>query len=189
MASSHFPPDSSPDDTVRPDTGSWISGPSISFDEVPVADIRGGDKLLLDDGVIAEVGLVMSGDFWMHAGDYSNGMAIGWQEHGGSATGKLFLAPEDTLQRVRDGARVNRGPFETADEARELPEVRAIYGSLAPGGHLSDGARQLLRQALDDAGVSLGAYDRALTAWIAGFEPQVVAVIARWVTRAARSAR
>jgi hypothetical protein len=113
-------PSDRPGQIVLPDVGSWISGPSISFDEVPA---------------------------------------------------------------------VTRGPFETADEARELPEVRAIYETWAPGSHLADGARQLLCRALDDAGVSLGAYDRALTAWIAGFEPQVVAVIASWVTRAVRGAR
>jgi hypothetical protein len=79
---------------------------------------------------------------------------------------------------------VMNGPFETADQARELPQVRAIYESWEPGRHLADGARQLLRQALDDAGVSLGAYDQALTRFISGFEPQVVAVIASWVTRA-----
>jgi hypothetical protein len=77
------------------------------------------------------------------------------------------------------------GPFETADEARELPGVRAIYETMPPGGRLADGAHRLLCQALDAAGVSLGAYDHALTAWMAGFEPQVVAVIASWVARAA----
>jgi hypothetical protein len=80
------------------------------------------------------------------------------------------------------------GPFETADEARELPEVRAICETWAPGRRLADGAHRLLCHALCDAGVSLGAYDQALTAWIAGFEPQVVAVIASWVTRARHQA-
>jgi hypothetical protein len=76
------------------------------------------------------------------------------------------------------------GPFETADEARELPEVRAIFETLPPGGHLADGAHRLLCQALYEAGVSLGEYDKALTRFMSGFEPQVVAVIASWVTRA-----
>jgi hypothetical protein len=96
------------------------------------------------------------------------------------------MTTEAQISQTLADFKTSAGPFETADEARELPEVRAIYESLPPAGRLADGANRLLCQALYDAGVSLGAYDRALTAWMAGFEPQIVAVIASWVTRAAR---
>jgi hypothetical protein len=79
---------------------------------------------------------------------------------------------------------VNRGPFENADQARDLPEVREIYRTYTPGSLLADGAQRLITQALYAAGVSLGAYDEALTRFIGGFEPQIAAVVASWVARA-----
>ena len=80
------------------------------------------------------------------------------------------------------------GPFETEQEARELPEVRAVYAAFDadPGaGRMAPHNRRLLVHALDSAGVGLGAYDERVAAWLARWEPQMVAVIASWVTRAA----
>ena len=77
------------------------------------------------------------------------------------------------------------GPFDAERQARELPEVRAVYG-LPPGtGQWQSANRAMLTDALTAAGVELGQYDERIAAWLAGWEPHTVAVIASWVTRAA----
>ncbi|MHB1593876.1 MAG: hypothetical protein ACYCO9_06370 [Streptosporangiaceae bacterium] len=76
------------------------------------------------------------------------------------------------------------GPFETEGQARGLPEVRAIT-ALPPGtGQWKAASRDMLACALEAAGVEMGAYDERIASWLAGFEPQMVAVIASWITRA-----
>jgi hypothetical protein len=79
------------------------------------------------------------------------------------------------------------GPFDSEREARELPAVREVYAAFRadPGlGKIGPNHRMLL-DALAAAGVDLGAYDHAIAGWLAGWEPQTVAVIAGWVQRAA----
>jgi hypothetical protein len=79
------------------------------------------------------------------------------------------------------------GPFETETQAIALPAVRAIYAAFAAAprvGGMDEPCRQLLAGSLEAAGVSLGAYDRRVLAWLAGWEPQIIAVIAAWITRA-----
>ena len=75
-------------------------------------------------------------------------------------------------------------PFGTGREARA-----AAHQVVAPepGWSIlrSAGNRELLARALEGAGVELGAYDERIAAWLAGWEPHTVAVIASWVTRAA----
>jgi hypothetical protein len=79
------------------------------------------------------------------------------------------------------------GPFDSEREARELPAVRKVYeafdrdpgvGKMAPHNH------RMILDALAAAGVYLGAYDHRIAEWLAGWEPQTVAVIAGWVARA-----
>jgi hypothetical protein len=69
------------------------------------------------------------------------------------------------------------GPFESEREARE-----AMRGQYEP---TSEGNRQLLLNAVNAAGVALGAYDRRIVGWLAGWEPQTCAVIAGLIARAA----
>ena len=77
------------------------------------------------------------------------------------------------------------GPFSTEQEARELPEVRAVY-NLPPGtGQWQAANRAMLTDALTAAGTDLGAYDERIASWLAGWEPHTVAVIASWISRAA----
>ena len=79
------------------------------------------------------------------------------------------------------------GPFETEREARELPAVRAVYEAFRadPGlGKMTPHIHRMLLDALAAAGVDLGAYDHQIAEWLANWEPQTVAVIAGWVTRA-----
>ncbi len=82
------------------------------------------------------------------------------------------------------------GPFDTEQQARELPEVRAVYAAFRadPGvGKMGPSNHRLLCEALAAAGVELGAYDHRIALWLANWEPQTVAVIAGWVTRASQA--
>lgn len=81
------------------------------------------------------------------------------------------------------------GPFETEAQARQLPAVRAVFDGMHEAsrrGVPGTGCRELLAAACAGAGVELGAYDRRILDWLAGYEPQACAVIAGIVTRAAR---
>ena len=84
---------------------------------------------------------------------------------------------------------ISSQPVETEADARSLPAVRAVYaafrsdsgtGKMAPHNH------RLLCEALTAAGVELGGYDHRIAWWLAGWEPQTVAVVASWVQRASQ---
>jgi len=84
------------------------------------------------------------------------------------------------------------GPFETEQQARQLPAVRAVYDAFDrdPGvGKMAPHNLRLLLDALAGAGVYVGAYDIQIARWVAGWEPQTVAVIAGWVQRAGQAAQ
>lgn len=79
------------------------------------------------------------------------------------------------------------GPFETEREISALPEVQAIYEAFHadPGaGKMAPRTRLMPGRVLDAAGVAMGAYDDRIADWLATWEPQTVAVIAGWVSRA-----
>lgn len=79
------------------------------------------------------------------------------------------------------------GPFETEVETRELPAVQAVYAAFDrdPGaGRMEPHIHQMLADACSAAGVQLGAYDRRILAWLAGWEPQTCAVVAGLISRA-----
>jgi hypothetical protein len=79
------------------------------------------------------------------------------------------------------------GPLETEAQARELPAVRAVYDAFGAGtgaGKMAVHNRRLLGRALEAAGVDMGRYDDRIAEWLSQWEPQTVAVIAGWVTRA-----
>jgi hypothetical protein len=84
------------------------------------------------------------------------------------------------------------GPYQTEAQAREQPAVRAIYDAAHADrrrGVMAEGGHRLLEEACTAASVELGAYDRRILAWLAGWEPQTCAVIAGLITRAARAQR
>jgi hypothetical protein len=65
--------------------------------------------------------------------------------------------------------------------------VQAVYDAFdaAPGtGRMQAPNHQLLEEACTAAGVELGAYDHRILLWLAGWEPQICAVVAGWVSRA-----
>lgn len=78
------------------------------------------------------------------------------------------------------------GPFETEDQARLTPAVRAAYEAMRTG---KPGDRSaclaILAAACAAAGVELGAYDASILRWLANYEPQMCAVVAGLVARAA----
>ena len=79
------------------------------------------------------------------------------------------------------------GPYETQREALDLPAVQAVYEAFRadPGvGRMAPHSLRMLEEACAAAGVGLGAYDRRVLAWLAGWEPQVCAVIAGLISRA-----
>jgi hypothetical protein len=79
----------------------------------------------------------------------------------------------------------DHGPFETESQALAAPAVRAVYRAYDAGTtSLRDGAADLL-SACERAGVTLGAYDRRILIWLAGFEPQAAAAVAGIIARAA----
>jgi hypothetical protein len=77
----------------------------------------------------------------------------------------------------------DHGPFETDDQARMLPEVRAVHEAFRAGTGDLSGERMML-DACEAAGVTLGAYDARILHWVAGFEVQDCAVIAGIIRRA-----
>lgn len=80
----------------------------------------------------------------------------------------------------------DHGPFESEDQARTTAAVRAIYEAYRAGiTSLHDGSAELLLSACEQAGVTLGAYDRRILSWLAGFEPQAAAAVAGIINRAA----
>ena len=80
----------------------------------------------------------------------------------------------------------DHGPFESESQALATPAVRAVYGAYEAGiTSLRDGAADLMLSACEKAGVRLGAYDRRIIIWLAGFEPQAAAAVAGVIVRAA----
>jgi hypothetical protein len=84
------------------------------------------------------------------------------------------------------------GPYETYLQASETPAVRAVYATFreAPGtGAMAPHNRRMIEDACRAAGAELGFYDRRIVAWLAGWEPQICAVVAGLIRRARGHAR
>ena len=81
------------------------------------------------------------------------------------------------------------GPYETAAEARAEPLVRDTYLITRVGGDMGAENQHRLLAACQDAGVRLGAYDRRVLTWLAGWEPETVQVVVGLIGRAAQGGR
>ena len=80
------------------------------------------------------------------------------------------------------------GPFETEQQARETPAVRAAWAAYDadPGaGKMHPHNLTILTDALSAAEVTLGEFDRRIVRWLAGWETTTVAVLAGIIRRAA----
>ncbi len=120
------------------------------------------------------------------------------QQLGSETTDRQWIA-ETAEDRVRDitlqlaGAnelahRTVTGPFETRREAAGLPAVQAIYDAMRATtrrGVMAERGHRLLCEACTAAGVDLGAYDHRVIKWLAGWEPEICAVVAGIISRAA----
>src|SRR5690349_1377288 len=82
-------------------------------------------------------------------------------------------------------------PLETQRQALDLPVVQAIYAAMRirPRGGADEMCARLITAACDGAGIELGGYDRRIIAWLAGWEPQICAVVAGLIARAAVAGR
>lgn len=76
------------------------------------------------------------------------------------------------------------GPYETEQQAADT--TRDAYGHPHAPGHMRAFNRARLADACEAAGVELGAYDLRILEWATMWEPEVCAVLAGIVARAAR---
>ena len=72
------------------------------------------------------------------------------------------------------------GPLETQRQASDLPAVQAVYEATRTGkpGAMTAANLAMLRAALDDAGVTPGAYEADILAWLAHWEPTAETALA-----------
>jgi hypothetical protein len=80
------------------------------------------------------------------------------------------------------------GPYENDRQAAATVREAYAAGPLAPRGTMARFNRDRLTAACAAAGVELGAYDRRIVEWLAGWEPETVAVVVGLVVRAGRAA-
>lgn len=96
-------------------------------------------------------------------------------------------APDPCMRWGRPESDHHAGPFETARQALDTPAVRAVFTTFeaAPAqGRMQPPNLAMLRAACEGADVKLGTYDLRILAWLAGWEPQICAVVAGLITRA-----
>jgi hypothetical protein len=77
---------------------------------------------------------------------------------------------------------VTTTPYETEGQVRA--DVYAQRKRSNQRGVMGDANLACLREACDQAGVTLGAFDARILAWLAGWEPETCAVVAGLITRA-----
>lgn len=81
----------------------------------------------------------------------------------------------------------DHGPYETAQQAADtISEAYGLSYGL-PTGTMGQVSRDRIIAACDAAGVELGAYDRRIVNWLAGWEPETCAAIAGLILRASKA--
>lgn len=91
--------------------------------------------------------------------------------------------------RLRDddqprGLPADVGPYENDRQAAATVSEAYAAGPLAPRGTLAQFNRDRLTAACEASGVELGAHDLRIVNWLAGWEPETVAVVVGLVLRA-----
>jgi hypothetical protein len=82
----------------------------------------------------------------------------------------------------------DNGPFETQRQSAD--SVRHIYDAMRAStrrGVMAEEGHKLLDEACTAAGLEVGAYDHRVMQWLAGFEPEMCAVVAGLITRASQA--
>jgi hypothetical protein len=81
------------------------------------------------------------------------------------------------------------GPFETEHEVRESQAARLIHDAAGQLGGSREAIKshnlRMLLDAVNSAGVQVGAYDLEILEWLAAAEPETCVVIASLIARAA----
>lgn len=132
----------------------------------------------LDSGTVQDVALFYAADGFGAARELLAGLL--------AVVGRLAAQVDQPVVNQLVAGREPLGPFETEQEALGSPAVRAIYDAMraAPGsGVMAGRGHRLLEKACEAADVEVGAYDRRILVWLAGFEPQACAVIAGLIAR------
>lgn len=83
---------------------------------------------------------------------------------------------------------VHHGPFESQRQGAD--SVRRIYDAMHASTRRGAGTGQchkVLDAACTAAGIELGAYDRRILMWLAGWEAEMCAVVAGLITRASQA--
>jgi hypothetical protein len=81
------------------------------------------------------------------------------------------------------------GPYARRDEAIADCQPLAETSRTRGNAQTTAASHQRLTNALAKAGVTLGAFDRDIAAWLARWEPDTVQVVIGWVERAHASAK
>jgi len=80
----------------------------------------------------------------------------------------------------------DNGPYETPEQVRQLPAVRAVYDAMRVTPQRGAGiaeCEELVLGACGRAGVILGAYDARIVRWLANWEPETCQVVAALIER------
>jgi hypothetical protein len=77
------------------------------------------------------------------------------------------------------------GPYETEQQARaDMADIHEKARRSVQRGVLAEANHARLMDACQAAGVTLGAFDAKILAWLANYEPETCAVITGLITRA-----
>lgn len=79
-------------------------------------------------------------------------------------------------------------PIETAAQVHRLPAVDIAYAAADASGRqggLTGQSHKILCSAVTAAGIEIGAHDHRVITWLAGYGPEICAVLASLITRAA----
>jgi len=77
------------------------------------------------------------------------------------------------------------GPYETEQQARtDVAHIHEQARRSVRRGVLAEANHARLMDPCQDAGVTLGAFDAKILAWLANYEPETCAVITGLITRA-----
>lgn len=77
------------------------------------------------------------------------------------------------------------GPYETREQARaDAADIHERARRSIRRGVLAEANHARLSEACQSAGVTLGAYDARILAWLANYEPETCAVITGLISRA-----
>ncbi len=95
------PPCPDPDrEIIRYDADGWISGPSVRTELAAAKELQPGQVVLHDDGTLAAIVASVPCTVRFPGGGDGPGVALWWQQRGGTASGVMVRTDADTLALV-----------------------------------------------------------------------------------------